>query len=178
MNKVSLKNQSSKLALTISVTGYEFPNSKDENDSNWLLVRTNLVSEGRVYQNTSPSLLTTDLTKIAIWFDNLARRRLPTRITMGFMEPNLEFQVFRSTDNFVRIGVTLDHESRPPFQLASWNENALCCFDLTYAELANTAAAFHRIAEQFPSKKSDYEITQNDQHFSGQVSRRFPETRH
>ena len=141
------------LQLTIAVTGYEFPQSTDQHDANWLMIEMGLVVAERRFCKTSPALVTSDLEKISGWFDNLGHGRLPNWICLGFMEPNLEFQVFRATDEFVRIGVRLGHEYQPPFRLRTGTDEALCIFELTYAELVSTAATFRRISEQFPKKQ-------------------------
>ena len=178
MNEVSLTNNLLQLNLTIAVAGYEFPNSRDKNDAEWLLIKTSLALGEKRFHNISPSLEAKDLTEIAIWFDTLARRHLPRWISMSFLEPNLEFKVYRSTDEFVRLGVVLSHESSPPFRLTTWGEDALCIFEFTYADLAEIAASFHRIAEQFPSKIRDVDKENKEQQFSGELSSRVPQTRH
>ena len=176
MDEVSLRNHSLQLSLTVSVRGYEFPNNHNKNDANWLLVGTSLAAGEQRFQSTSPSLEAEELANIAAWFDALACQRLPRWACMSFTEPNLESRFFRSTDAFVRIGVLLSHESRPPFEISEWSEEALCIFELNYTDLAKTADTFRRMAKQFPTKVISNSLVGESQHFLDRLSSRFPQS--
>lgn len=170
--KISFTNGSSR--LTISVTGYENPESTDQSDANWLIVEMNLMVGERQFRKAWPALEAGDLDGIASWFQSLASRRLPDWVHLIFTEPNLGFEVYRATDDFVRIGVHLSHEFQPPFVVTSGIEDAVCCVELEYAELARMTASFQRISEQFPNRQFPLSKDKMSQHYLRMASSRFP----
>jgi len=142
------------------------------------MVHVDVTFKDQRFQNASPCLLASDLLDIAFWFDQLFFGKLPGWICNGFIEPNLEFEVYRSTDAIVRFGIRLSHESKPPFEISRKDDTSeTCVFELTYPELAEVAASFRLIADQFPTRHFDKrtvaKIRKYSEHFQGQLRRRF-----
>lgn len=152
MNILTFEEPARQLTLSITPLGYEFPHITKGHDANWLVVQTDLTFGEQRFGDVSPSLEARDLARIAKWFDQLTMRSLPDWTRLGFLEPNLEFEVFRATDTFVRIGVHLSHESKPPFRIEANRGMSICHFELSYEQLAEMAAAWRVMAKEFPSR--------------------------
>ncbi len=133
--------------------GYEFPQSQDRSDANWLMIRTQLVFRQQEFSDVSPSLEAGDIVRIAVWLEDLSNRRLPECVCLGFTEPNLRFEVFRVTEDFVIIGVRMSLESRPPFKTGGIRDETVCQFSLSYAQLDAHAQQFRAIADSFPVRQ-------------------------
>ena len=132
---------------------YEFPQSQNRYDANWLMIRTRLVFRQQEFSDVSPSLEAGDIIRIAVWLEDLSNRRLPECVCLGFTEPNLRFEIFRATDDFVCIGVRMSLESQPPFKTGGIRDETVCQFQLSDAQLDAHAQQFRAIADNFPVRQ-------------------------
>lgn len=121
----------------LKLVGYEFPHLEDEHDSNWLRVGVAATAGGRSWRTIDSCLLTYEVAAFISWLDALANGDR-TEHSIGFMEPNLEFEVQDgpSTDP-ICLRVYFELECRPgwaPWQPAGardiWAELALSADDL------------------------------------------------
>jgi hypothetical protein len=94
--------------------GYEFPESSDWWDANWLVIAINATCEGRHWSAADAALLTIDVAELANWFERVATGRdVPEEI--GFMEPCLTFTVERRGGEAQELCVNVSHELSPPW---------------------------------------------------------------
>lgn len=84
---MNFKNE--KISLHLEVVKYQYKDTKDECDRNWLMVKAKLLEESKVFETMDPFLQTSDLQYMIKWFQALPN---PTYNELAFMEPNLEFE--------------------------------------------------------------------------------------
>jgi len=108
MNEADFRNSDSWVRLKI--LGYQFPNSTEYWDANWLNVSGLCCIEGREWSFVNPCLETFELRDLTTWLDKLSKGE-PVNPSCSFMEPNLQFDVL---DNST-LQVCFDLECAPPW---------------------------------------------------------------
>jgi hypothetical protein len=107
---VIVGSNSARFELTI--VDYQFPKTVDDKmDSNWLQIRIDVDSGTEQWNSIDPCLLTTEVLWLADWLEAAVDQQAPPR--MGFIEPNLEFELQHRSDEEVTIRILFSHESRP-----------------------------------------------------------------
>ena len=100
--------------VEIQIANYQFPNSTDYWDKNWLHIYLNVKSDIGNWQTIDPSLTTWEVSELINWFDTLSRNVTPTYLTLEFTEPNLSFELLDSKDQALKMfRIKFDLESRP-----------------------------------------------------------------
>ena len=140
-------------SVTVGVTGYQFPDlSEAEDDSNWLVIRVDVVHPRGSWQASDPSLLTYELARLADWLDSVASGNW-AKAEIGFTEPNLELQVI-DAGGVRKLRVQFDLELRPawaPAQEAGagdvWVE-----FDIRELDLHAAAVDLRKHLERYPQR--------------------------
>lgn len=103
---IELNNSSYRFSLKI--VDYQFPNSVDDWDANWLSILIKLEDHTNDihFEFTDPCLLTMEIVDLKNWF--LALKDNREKVKIRFMEPELSFSFL---DNFLRIN--LRHRLNP-----------------------------------------------------------------
>ena len=96
------------LRFDLSIDGYQFPEILYGDDANWLMVRGEVRHPHGDWTFRDPCLETSDLERLADWFDGIATGR--SEAEEDFLEPNLSFEYDSSP---ATISVTFSHESVP-----------------------------------------------------------------
>lgn len=98
--------------LELAIERYEFPESVEYWDANWLLIRGHVEHPLGAWTFRDPCLTTFELEQLARWFDGVADGRVDPD-SGYFTEPNLRFDY--SPTPTPSIQVTLAYESAPPW---------------------------------------------------------------
>ena len=98
-------------SLRVRVERYQFPEiTKDEWDSNWLIIRGDVDLDGKSWSYRDPCLTTFEMERLADWLDHIAAGEAENAFC-GFTEPNLDFE--QLSRDAIRIGFSL--EALPPW---------------------------------------------------------------
>jgi len=96
--------------LSLSIQGYQFPeNNTCYYDANWLIVSGKVKLGDRKWTFQDPCLLNFEGLSLADWLDGLATEGVQIQNSIGFIEPNLDFEIINK--NKVRVYFNL--EARP-----------------------------------------------------------------
>ncbi|MCB1777644.1 MAG: hypothetical protein KDI50_09425, partial [Candidatus Competibacteraceae bacterium] len=119
INMFKLSNVENKIELSLSIEGYQFPETQNDD---WCLVKV-VVKQGKdFFETIDPALETTELLVILEWFKCLAEPKLPRYARLCFTEPCLEFAFLARKDDSVRIAIRLSHEMKPSFDLKQFGQ--------------------------------------------------------
>ncbi len=89
------------LRFRLNILGYEFPDSRDDWDSNWLLVFVELRECAEIcFSKTDPCLLTMDLISLKDWLQSVSVDNV-TQHKLSFMEPEISFEFSNDKVNLV-----------------------------------------------------------------------------
>ena len=110
------KNQ----CIKLSSQNYQFPDlddDTDEYDANWLLVDIEVIDNLQNWKTTDAFLLSSDWLSIAQWFSDVAQFKALKQNALGFIEPNLTFQLvkYNKADKTIDFDIELSLECVPPF---------------------------------------------------------------
>ncbi len=160
MNKIIFQDQSKRLEFRISIVDYQFPEIKTDYDGNWLVVKYECYYKGKKFIVEDPSLFTTDLKRISNWFQSISKNIIPETVTIGFLEPNLEFILYSSKMGIIEFGIKLDLEAKPPFvfdeDLLDYNEGEYYEFEMlfesTFEELNTYSESFSELYNNYPQR--------------------------
>ena len=81
---MEIKNQTKNISFKLEILGYQFPNSNDIYDSNWLIISLCICSNGTTWKLKDPMLQTFEIEKLSKWF-------ISNKETLYFLEPNISF---------------------------------------------------------------------------------------
>lgn len=101
-------------SFELELVGYQFPLTQHGDDANWLIVRTSAVVGGQRWESVDPSLMTSEVKRLADWLNSIVEGR-PADSVEYFTEPNMTFEVLDSSDHHLRLRVLLELESRAPW---------------------------------------------------------------
>lgn len=96
----------------LKIVGFEFPDSNDEWDSEWLNIYLNIKSPVGNWRTVDPSLLVNEVYEIMEWFKMLADEGKTKKNFLEFLEPNLSFYLSDEV-NGRQIKLVFRLESRP-----------------------------------------------------------------
>jgi len=103
------------VSLTLTVTGYEFPELTSEPwDNNWLMVEGKVEHPLGAWTFHDPCLLTDELERLCGWLTTVVTGTTVNDESESFIEPNLEFRLLRLPEG-ATIRVRLAYESSPPW---------------------------------------------------------------
>jgi len=134
-------------SLALTILGYQFPDSDDYFDANWLVVRADVRNDDGSWSATSPCLLTSNVAELASWLEAPVGE-------LEFMEPNLAFECLALDDDTADLRVWFELEFRP-----EWAENRVAGqrdlsanLTVSRAELADAAAGLRRQLAAYPPR--------------------------
>jgi hypothetical protein len=152
-------------SLSLAPLAYEFPEmvpqSSDDWDANWLVVRGEVVlADGRSWRFTHPCLATWDVAKLAAFLEDIGAGRLSPgdpesdEFQLEFTENLVAFELAELSADHVEIEVTLASEARPPW-IEDIHEGYVLSLRSTLAELTQAVESLHRHLERFPHRAPD-----------------------
>jgi hypothetical protein len=101
-----------RVGLSLGVLSYQFPDSVDYWDANWLIIDGHVVHPRGPWAFREPCLTSFELQQLAEWFDGVELGHLdPDR--GYFTEPGLEFSYVATPEP--AVAVLLAHECAPPW---------------------------------------------------------------
>lgn len=161
---ITFKNESYDLEFRLSIIDYQFPEIQSDYDGNWLVLKYECYYKDKIFVTEDPSLLAIDLVEIFEWFNSLSKNQIPKYVCLGFIEPNLEFEVYSNKKGVIRFGIRLSLEAKPPFFIEEFivddtkdDENDfVMVFEASYQELKVFRDHFKKISEQYPVRGTLY----------------------
>jgi hypothetical protein len=87
----------------MELVGWQFPGSADA----WLMVRIDAETEGRGWSAVDPALEAGDVKALATWLERVHSGEAVAR-SLGFTEPNLEFELEGEPPSAVRVHFDLE----------------------------------------------------------------------
>jgi hypothetical protein len=140
-------------SLELSISGYQFPEVKDGDDADWLLVEVRASRGGRAWRSRDPSLQTFEVEALARWLEGVAHgSSFPD--ACDFVEPNLSFELVRVDRARAELRAYFELESRPPWAPADGAGLRDLWVTLTPSrdEAAAAAAALRAALAAFPTR--------------------------
>lgn len=160
-------NPHNNLFFQCSIVSYQFP---DLSNDNWCLFEVKIEQDNNRFVKIDPAIETTDIVRLADWFQSLADYKLPKSAALYFTEPCITFHYYSYSNSGIRIGIELCHELKPDFRLREssippcyqdhirqeehnanrgWN----MVFTLSPEELNTMADKFRKLSKRFPVRK-------------------------
>lgn len=111
--------------LKINIIGYEYENSVNDDDANWLIVEISVESlDGDHWSAVDPCLRTVELIELKKWLSSiLEKKTTPTKLY--FMENELHF-IYKKNDE---ISVALDYAFHPNWKKYDFNKDSEVIFN-------------------------------------------------
>ena len=100
------------VTFELGVDGYQFPDSDEYWDANWLMVRGRIEHPRESWTFRDPCLTTFELEQLAEWFESVVAGKADPA-NGYFTEPNLHFSQGSTPEP--TIDVTFAYESAPPW---------------------------------------------------------------
>ena len=144
---MQLSNERSK--LEVEILGYEFPNSKDKDDANWLSVRMTACTDDLSWSAVDSCLRTFELVELRDWFESFDTDT-PTVENLSFAEHELGFCL----SNGDEIRVNLDfgfHPNGKNYNYDADEEYALS-FKLDDVNINHILTSLSKSIERFPER--------------------------
>jgi hypothetical protein len=141
----------------LSIVGYQFPeNEKEEWDSNWLRIHMAVALPQGAWSLTDPFLLTYEVGRLADWFDAIANHK-QVENELGFVEPNLGFEVIYQQDTAKYLRVHFGMECLPPWVEKNEHGTADVFTDFSLADInLHEAAESLRLQLSFYPQRAVY----------------------
>ena len=151
---VSFSNNQNQ-SILLETSNYQFPNfdGEDAFDKNWLQVNIEVIDNQKKWKNTDPFLLSYEWLTIAQWFSDRANFKQLKREGLGFIEPNITFQLKESNriNNTINFDIKLSLECIPSFYkrtgIVKYN------FSFTSEQCEEIAKMCKKEYEKFPERK-------------------------
>ena len=101
-------------AIELRLLGYQFPETEEGWDANWLVVEILAQHQGRGWRAQDAALLTGDVAALARWLERIALGKdVPEEL--GFIEPCLTFYIRESSVAVRALHIDVAHELSPPW---------------------------------------------------------------
>ena len=95
--------------IVLRIESYEFPDSIDYDDGNWLRIYFNVKNRLGEWETIYPCLMTRDIKELITWLKNLANNIEPKWRDQEFLEPNISFYLLTTFDAEIKkIKIVLD----------------------------------------------------------------------
>ena len=151
---VSFSNNQNQ-SILLETSNYQFPNFDDEDafDKNWLQINIEVIDNQKKWKNTDPFLLSYEWLTIAQWFSDRANFKQLKWEGLGFIEPNITFQLKESNriNNTINFDIELSLECIPSFYkgtgIVKYN------FSFTSEQCEEIAKMCKKEYEKFPERK-------------------------
>jgi hypothetical protein len=135
----------------LTVAGYQFPNIEDDRwDSNWLHVAIDVRTDNGSWTSTDPSLLTSDVERLASWLDSVAADRTDVS-EISFLEPNLSFGLHSQAGDTLTIRVWFELESRP-----AWAEKRFVGDRDFFIDIESTSGDIARASKDLRQQRQEF----------------------
>ncbi len=102
--------------LTLSLEFVEYTTSVEDDDYGWITTELVVCQGNKKFSSRGSYLTDGDLFSIVQWFESLAKRKIPERRILRFLEPNLMFHFMESKGSGILIGTQLNLEWKPRFK--------------------------------------------------------------
>ena len=97
----------------LTFMGYQFPGTTDNNwDANWLVVEGRISLSRCSWSFKDPCLLVSEAIELADWMTKLSEGSFEEN-QIGFVEPNLKFEVLNYGWEKTAVRVHFSHEAKP-----------------------------------------------------------------
>ncbi|MBP5577307.1 MAG: hypothetical protein J6X67_11190 [Treponema sp.] len=151
---VSFSNNQNQ-SILLETSNYQFPNfdGEDAFDKNWLQINIEVIDNQKKWKNTDPFLLSYEWLTIAQWFSDRANFKQLKWEGLGFIEPNITFQLKESNriNNTINFDIELSLECIPSFykgtSIVKYN------FSFTSEQCEEIAKMCKKEYEKFPERK-------------------------
>ena len=151
---VSFSNNQNQ-SILLETSNYQFPNfdGEDAFDKNWLQINIEVIDNQKKWKNTDSFLLSYEWLTIAQWFSDRANFKQLKREDLGFIEPNITFQLKESNriNNTINFDIKLSLECIPSFYkgtgIVKYN------FSFTSEQCEEIAKMCKKEYEKFPERK-------------------------
>ncbi|MFL5734648.1 MAG: hypothetical protein ACJ78Q_15915 [Chloroflexia bacterium] len=141
-------------SLQLKIAGYQFPEvANNEWDSNWLMTHLAVTLPQGSWSVTDPFLLTYEVGHLADWFDAIAAHE-QTENEIGFIEPNLWFEVTNPTGGESCLRVHFGLECLPPWAVRSGRgaQDVFADFPLSEIDLHAAAESLRSQLNLYPQR--------------------------
>ena len=156
---IIFQNLAYNLEFRLSILGYQFPHITTGWDANWLVTRTECDYNNHTCIREDPSLLTSEIQHISTWFRTISHNNIPRYVSLGFLEPNIEFILYAHINERIRFGIKLDFESKPPFTIEELTiedsddeAEFVMIFEYSCEEMSHFADKFKTFSETYPQR--------------------------
>ena len=151
---VSFSNNQNQ-SILLETSNYQFPNfdGEDAFDKNWLQINIEVIDNQKKWKHTDPFLLSYEWLTIAQWFSDRANFKQLKWEGLGFIEPNITFQLKESNriNNTINFDIELSLECIPSFYkrigIVKYN------FSFTSEQCEEIAKMCKKEYEKFPERK-------------------------
>jgi hypothetical protein len=147
---IKLTNVENKVELELTIEGYQFPDSPEDD---WCLVKVSVKQNVENFNVVDPALESKEMIAILDWFKCLAARKLPRYAQLSFTEPCLAFQFLSCRDDSVRIAICLSHEMKPDFDLKQFGVSSsewCVIFDLRNHDFNEIISSIEASVARYP----------------------------
>ncbi|MCC3153063.1 hypothetical protein Q3A66_08070 [Hymenobacter sp. BT770] len=139
-------------SVVLQTVNYQFPQAGIGGDWNWdanfLDIALEVKSEIGNWSIIDPCLTTWDLGLLAKWFSDLSQNQ-SVNTELGFIEPNLSWELVSSDETKKIIRMHFDLECRPPNAL---DEEVFLDFSFDDSDLEKISRAFLSELNKFPKR--------------------------
>ena len=159
-NDVTFRSDDYDVDFRLSILGYRFPELETGLDANWLVVKIDCRHRGQPFSHETPCLTTAELKNIAQWFFDISKNDIPRGVRLCFIDPELQFELYRNLDGVIRFGILLTHGFRPPFKSVFTGDDLepdddFCiAFEYPFDAMKAFGQRFLDLAEAFPQRGS------------------------
>ena len=145
---MKLSNRKSK--LEISILGYEFPNSMDKFDANWLRVGITADDDAMTWTAVDSCLRTFELVELLSWFESISSGASNVK-DLNFTEQELGFGFTEEHELLVR----LDFGFHPTGEKYDYDadKEVILRFKLAELNLSGVVDSLLKSIKQFPERK-------------------------
>ena len=135
--------------LELAIDGYQFPESGEYWDANWLVVRGEVEHPRGSWRFRDPCLTTFELEQLAAWFDRVAAGEADPD-SGYFTEPNLHFEY--ATTPHPAIDVKLAYESAPPWltEREERFDGAVVTFPVRFNDPGVASRSLRALVDRYP----------------------------
>lgn len=136
--------------LKINVIGYEYENSTDKDDSNWLIVEIFVENgDGGTWSSVNPCLTTMELAELKGWLSTIRDKKTTSR-ELDFMENELRFI---NEGNGI-ISVALNYAFHPNWKCYDFDnkDKVILKFHLDDGKLKRLIEQVDELIKRYPEK--------------------------
>lgn len=133
----------------MSILAYEESDAAYRADRNVLLTSIEIRYDGKSSLITAPVISTHELSALANWFEQTATNRRTEPVIL--LEPCLFFDCLRRAGDFFEVMIRMEAEASPNWT-KYYAEPFAMTFQLTYAQMLETARSLRRLHLDFPTQ--------------------------